>query len=236
MRRGGLPGVLTLGSLVLSLSTGRFVESTDTVGNDLLPLSILRQHSLTFDQYNAPPGADREYPTGQAAVLADAIPPERAYRVAPEVPSKSLPWWFQRINGHVVSLYPIAPGVLNTPAFFIADLLHLDLADSVVPLTHLTRQCFRRCSSWRCTLPDPGVSPAARGFDVEPNDIGTHHERLWDVANGESARCPARRRKRSLTRPGSGRGAEVAQSEGSETSRACSKLEPLRPQVMQVCG
>jgi hypothetical protein len=30
------------------------------------------------------------------------------------------------------------------------------------------------------------------GFDSEPNDIDAHHERLWDIASGEIARCTER--------------------------------------------
>jgi len=27
------------------------------------------------------------------------------------------------------------------------------------------------------------------GFDDEPNNVDAHHERLWDIANGEIVRC-----------------------------------------------
>jgi hypothetical protein len=34
-----------------------------------------------------------------------------------------------------------------------------------------------------------GANAAPCGFDDEPNNIDMHHERLWDVADGEIARC-----------------------------------------------
>jgi hypothetical protein len=34
-----------------------------------------------------------------------------------------------------------------------------------------------------------GATAAPCGFDDTPNDIDTHHERLWDIGDGEIARC-----------------------------------------------
>jgi hypothetical protein len=34
-----------------------------------------------------------------------------------------------------------------------------------------------------------GSAASPCGFDDEPDNIDIHHERLWDVANGEIARC-----------------------------------------------
>jgi hypothetical protein len=45
------------------------------------------------------------------------------------------------------------------------------------------------------------VSPC--GFDTEPTDIDVHHERVWDLGNGEIARCTLR----ALSDFQSGRGA-----------------------------
>jgi hypothetical protein len=47
----GLPFVLCTVVLAVFLFNRRFNESTDTFGNELLPISILQQHSLSFDQY-----------------------------------------------------------------------------------------------------------------------------------------------------------------------------------------
>ena len=133
-----LPLLLLLGSLGLYLLNDRFVESTDTVGNELLPISILQHHALTFDQYFVPPDANGTYPTGTDALIPNSVPAQFVYRVAPELPTKSIPWWFSRNGEHVVSLFPIAPGVLNTPVFLIASLLGVELDANVVPLTRIT--------------------------------------------------------------------------------------------------
>jgi hypothetical protein len=120
------------------LSTGRFIESTDTVGNELLPISILEYGSLSFDQYYAPPGVDGAYPTGDEALVRGLVPERVAYRLSPDLPTKSIPWWFVRVGGHVVSLYPIVPGLLNTPVFFVANLLHVELQDNAAHLTQIS--------------------------------------------------------------------------------------------------
>lgn len=50
--RGLGPGLIVFAlALGLYLLNGRFDESTDTSGNELLPICILQWHSLTFDQY-----------------------------------------------------------------------------------------------------------------------------------------------------------------------------------------
>ena len=36
---------------------------------------------------------------------------------------------------------------------------------------------------------DLGAEAAPCSFDDTPNDIDAHHERLWDIADGEIARC-----------------------------------------------
>ncbi len=133
-----LPCLVLAGVLGLYLSNGRFVESTDTFGNELLPISILEHGTLTFDQYFAPPLPDGTYPTGDQALVPGSIPEAFVFRVAPELPSQTVPWWFVRVGDHVVSLYPVAPGVLNTPVFFVARLLGVDLSKNVVSLTHVT--------------------------------------------------------------------------------------------------
>jgi hypothetical protein len=37
-----------------------------------------------------------------------------------------------------------------------------------------------------------GADAAPCGFDDEPNNIDLHHERLWDITDGEIARCTSR--------------------------------------------
>lgn len=133
-----VPFALVALCLGVYLSNGRFLESTDTVGNELLPISILQHGSLTFDQYYAPPDASGVFAIGADALVSGSVPDEFAYRVAPELPSKSIPWWFVRTGGRVVSLYPIAPGLINTPVFVVAQLLDVNLAANVASLAHIT--------------------------------------------------------------------------------------------------
>ena len=132
------PCALLAATLLIYLANGRFVESTDTVGNELLPISILQHGTLTFDHYYAPPNAEGAYPTGDDALAPGSVPDQYAYRVAPELDLQSTPWWFVRVGGRVISLYPIAPGLLNTPVFLAARLLNIDLPNNVVVLTHVT--------------------------------------------------------------------------------------------------
>ncbi len=124
--------------LAIYLFNQRFSESTDTFGNELLPFSILEQHTLTFDQYYVPIGADGLYPTGERALASSALPAVEVYRVSPESATESIPWWFIRTGGHVLSLFPIAPGVLNTPVMLAAKLLGVSIQGNVISLAHIT--------------------------------------------------------------------------------------------------
>ncbi len=127
MRRLCLGLLLTLLALAVYLENGRFNESTDTFGNELLPISILRYGTLTFDQYFTDQG-----------VAPGSIPAEYAFRVTPEVSNSTVPWWFERVGAHVISHYPIVPGLLNVPVFWVANTAHVQLDLNVVPLTHIT--------------------------------------------------------------------------------------------------
>jgi len=70
------------------LDPGHYAETHDSVPNMLLPISILEEGNLYFDQFFKP---DQE-----------------------------MPYFFARQNGHVVSFYPIVPGLLNVPAYWFA--------------------------------------------------------------------------------------------------------------------
>jgi hypothetical protein len=118
------PSALLAVVLGIYLANGRVVESTDTYGNELLPIAILDYHTLTFDPFYAGPAA--------------ATTAEAPYRLSPEQPSERFPWWFRQPRQHIVSLYPIAPGLLNTPAFWVARLLGQPIEQRVVGLTHVT--------------------------------------------------------------------------------------------------
>jgi hypothetical protein len=127
MRRLCVGLLLAWLALAVYLHDGRFNESTDTFGNELLPISILHYGTLTFDQYFT---ADGPAP--------GAMPDEFAYRTTPDAPNTAMPWWFAQVNGRVVSHYPIVPGLLNVPVFWVADHVAIPLADNVVPLTQIT--------------------------------------------------------------------------------------------------
>src|SRR3977135_3580109 len=87
-----LPFVFFAAVLVIFLLNRRVKESTDTLGNELLPISILEQHTLSFDQYYVPVKADGSYPIGDSALVSTSFPAEFAYRLSPELPGKSIPW------------------------------------------------------------------------------------------------------------------------------------------------
>ena len=73
----------------------------DTSAAQLLPIAILRYHSLDF-----------------TALI----------RRHPELLNEGkLPFYFQESHGRVVSSYPIVPGLLNVPCFAVANALGLDL-------------------------------------------------------------------------------------------------------------
>jgi hypothetical protein len=132
--------------LAIYLFNQRFNETTDTFGNELLPISILEQHTLTFDQYYVGTAANGQYPTGENALASFAFPAEEAYRISPETASENTPWWFVRSGGHVLSLFPIAPGVLNTPVMFLATVLGVSVEDNVISLAHITTSALAALS------------------------------------------------------------------------------------------
>jgi hypothetical protein len=45
-------------------------------------------------------------------------------------PAKPLPYWFRRIDGRIVSTYPVIPGLLNLPVYAVADALGIDILAS----------------------------------------------------------------------------------------------------------
>jgi len=49
-----------------------------------------------------------------------------------------VPWWFVRTGAGLVSLFPIAPGVFNTPVMFVAQRMGVSLADNIISLSHIT--------------------------------------------------------------------------------------------------
>jgi len=76
-------------------------------------------------------------------------------------PSGALPYWFRRAEGRVISAYPVLPGLLNLPVYFLADLLGVNLMGERERLSMLSSStisagsvlflflCLRRiCANW----------------------------------------------------------------------------------------
>jgi hypothetical protein len=64
--------------------------------------------------------------------------------------------------------------------------------DGFIARRTLTRLAFAVALLWSVSVHALGASFAPCGFNVEPNDIDQHTARLWDVGDGELARCAAR--------------------------------------------
>ena len=86
--------------------------SGDTAPAELLPIAILQYHSLDFNQ------------------LIEQHPSVANPR--------NLPYWFVERYGRVVSFYPIVPGLMNLPAFHVADWLGYDLFRYHYILSHIS--------------------------------------------------------------------------------------------------
>jgi hypothetical protein len=69
----------------------------DVIPNELLPISLLREGNFDLDEFVGPQRRDQ------------------------------LPYYFQAVNGRIVSTYPVLPGVLNLPVYAAADALGFDI-------------------------------------------------------------------------------------------------------------
>lgn len=100
--------------LIFVLCLGLFSAFPMTLAGDmepaiLLPISILTEGNVTFDEFVQP---------------EDTEPP----------------FWFRRVKGHIVSAYPLIPGLMNLPAFILADVHFLprDIVKDRHALTMIT--------------------------------------------------------------------------------------------------
>lgn len=84
----------------------RYIGTDDTIPNELLPVSILREHDLDFDEF----GYDQH----------------------------DLPYFLRLIDNRLVSAYPVVPGLLSTPLYFIASLFGIDAYQFTRPLSKLS--------------------------------------------------------------------------------------------------
>lgn len=81
----------------LFVGNGRYVGSNDAASTRLIPFVLVREGRLCFE------GAEQI-----------AVDPDR------------LPYWFVRAGEHIVSRYPVATGILATPAYLLALLGRYD--------------------------------------------------------------------------------------------------------------
>jgi hypothetical protein len=88
-------------SLVIFRDDLIYHGSGDTRPAELLPIALLQDHSLTFD--------------GLAA----------------QTQMPNFNWGFSTINGHIVTGYPIVPGLLNTPTYLLEAVTGANLLDSL---------------------------------------------------------------------------------------------------------
>ena len=99
--------------LIVSLTVymqGRYAPVADSIPQELLPITLLREHNFDFDEF--------------------------AHEFTRE--NERLPYFFVEKNNHVLSFYGIVPGLLNVPAYLIADALGLDLLANRARLTKWT--------------------------------------------------------------------------------------------------
>jgi hypothetical protein len=95
--------VLGITLTLIYLANGREMDSGDTLPAKLLPLAILRGDGPFLDRFDRP-----------------AVMPPVGVK-----PSDSLPYYVARRRGHLLSTYPLAPGLLALP-FYWPQVLVLD--------------------------------------------------------------------------------------------------------------
>ncbi|MDH5233485.1 MAG: glycosyltransferase family 39 protein [Gemmatimonadota bacterium] len=113
-RRPLLPtGVLLfLATLVVFLAGARNGGSGDTIPAQLLPISILVEGNLDFNEFVCPMDPETHVPSDYVTGLC----------------TTPLPYYLDLVDGRVVSHFPIIPGLLNLPVHVVAYLLQVDLA------------------------------------------------------------------------------------------------------------
>lgn len=97
----------------------RYSGTGDTVPNELLPISIIYEHNLDLNEFYCP--WDKNTQT---------------FKYSPDTCKKY--YWWGPINGKAVSSYPIIPGLLNLPVYYIAYLLKVNLLKNIYLLSLLT--------------------------------------------------------------------------------------------------
>lgn len=110
-RRASIAAACALAALVVYLADDNHVRSGDTFPARLLPISILEEGDLDFNEFSA------QAPAGQR--LEDG-------------------YMFNRVGDRIVSYYSIVPGLLNLPAHWVALRLGRDNRADVQTLARIT--------------------------------------------------------------------------------------------------
>lgn len=108
-QRAALSVVLFAAALRVFSGDLHYVGTGDTAPAELLPIAIVRDHSLALD--------------GVIDQIDQAEP---------------LPWWVLRVKDRVVSAYPIVPGLLNLPLYVAAGWRGQDLVQERFSLSEST--------------------------------------------------------------------------------------------------
>ena len=109
--------IITLVLLILLFGLPGYHESGDTVPNELLPLTIINEQNLDFNEFLV----NSKYDFSKMISRSSGIP-----------------YFFSRVNERVISNYPIIPGILNLPIFFVAYVSGMDLHKNRISLSHIT--------------------------------------------------------------------------------------------------
>src|SRR5690606_11607993 len=59
---------------------------------------------------------------------------------------EQLPYWYKHVKGRTISFYPIIPGLVNWPAFYVAHLQGIDIKKEMRRLCHWTCAIITGCS------------------------------------------------------------------------------------------
>lgn len=97
-----------------------YLQNGDIIPNEDLPISIIREGNLELHEFVKPPVSDFEK---GVAKNNDGIG-HYWMRISP--------------NRRIVSLFPIVPGIMNVPAYLIANWMDMDIVKNKHFLSHIT--------------------------------------------------------------------------------------------------
>ena len=95
----------------------RYCAAGDTVGNELLAISLLREGNFDYNEF-CPSGDEQE-----------------------------LGYVFEWYNGRLVNICPVVTGMMNVPVFFAADAVGIDIEKYVLPLNKVTMSLIAALST-----------------------------------------------------------------------------------------